>query len=538
MKYQPPYGSPGADDPYVNGDPTIARQGSIIPAQAVEHPQREIVELIEKSGIAPADTELNQLTYAARRQFINFCVDSGAANAMSVALDPPLNSYSQGMPLRVLVAHNNTGPTTINVNSVGNRPVVRADGAQLQPNDLRAGMIALLVDDGTKFQMVNFQGFNSNTITTNTYTIHIPYVQDTGSPNALVANFSPAITTFNNGDLILVRVAYANTGGVLISINATGNYNLLRNDGQPLQSKDLIPGECILLEWNINYWQMMHMVRSQVYMKLTADLTLYIRTDGNDANDGSQNDAAHAFLHIQAAVEYVRRSFLISGRTVVLQLGIPGTYSGPGNNSLSGNCSIEISNLPGSIVIKGDDNNPSSYILMGSTNAQTSYPSCIAISGSGTDVTCAGVTFSNQSDNNHVVQCFANATIRINNCNWSGLGTIGAHVATFNGAAWLYGYFHTYSQASAFLSSMGGDVHLPAWFSLTNTHGINFSRAFIDLFNAYGEVDYGFAGFTGGASGPHFNIVANSVLLTNGPQDFLPGNQPGQSDSSSVYYGT
>ena len=58
------YGAPGADDSYVNGDPSIARQGSIIPAQAVEYPQREIVEatvarfgridvLVNNAGAAP-----------------------------------------------------------------------------------------------------------------------------------------------------------------------------------------------------------------------------------------------------------------------------------------------------------------------------------------------------------------------------------------------------------------------------------------------------------------------------------------------------
>ncbi|NLW92496.1 MAG: hypothetical protein GXY34_12985, partial [Syntrophomonadaceae bacterium] len=34
----------------------------------------------------------------------------------------------------------------------------------------------------------------------------------------------------------------------------------------------------------------------------TGNITLYVRTDGSDSNDGSANDAAHALLTIQAAV--------------------------------------------------------------------------------------------------------------------------------------------------------------------------------------------------------------------------------------------
>ena len=40
--------------PYVNGDPTIGQEGSIPPAAAFEHPQREIVNLIKNATFSPA----------------------------------------------------------------------------------------------------------------------------------------------------------------------------------------------------------------------------------------------------------------------------------------------------------------------------------------------------------------------------------------------------------------------------------------------------------------------------------------------------
>lgn len=51
MRYNQPYGLPDEvvpfDHPYVNGDPSIARQGSIPPAESIEYPQREIIKVIQ-----------------------------------------------------------------------------------------------------------------------------------------------------------------------------------------------------------------------------------------------------------------------------------------------------------------------------------------------------------------------------------------------------------------------------------------------------------------------------------------------------------
>ena len=61
MRYQPPYGVSDRTRPYINGDPSHGRQGSIPPAAAFEQPQRELVGLIAKSGFTPSDTNLLQL---------------------------------------------------------------------------------------------------------------------------------------------------------------------------------------------------------------------------------------------------------------------------------------------------------------------------------------------------------------------------------------------------------------------------------------------------------------------------------------------
>lgn len=56
---------------------------------------------------------------------------------------------------------------------------------------------------------------------------------------------------------------------------------------------------------------------------LTAKKTLYVRMDGNDANDGSADDAAHAFRTINAAIEYATsRYVLINGIGINIGAGV------------------------------------------------------------------------------------------------------------------------------------------------------------------------------------------------------------------------
>ena len=109
MKYVQPYGISDADAPYINGDPSIARQGSIPPAAAFEHPMREIVGVIQKNGLPPNSADLLQLVKGTRSQKVNFAEDTGSVNTLSVAFDPPITSYSLGLPIRVRCKNNNSG---------------------------------------------------------------------------------------------------------------------------------------------------------------------------------------------------------------------------------------------------------------------------------------------------------------------------------------------------------------------------------------------------------------------------------------------
>src|ERR1700756_1149686 len=124
MKYIPPFGVSDPDAGWVNGDPTVGRQGSIPPAAVFENPQREIIAVISKSGFTPTDTDLQQLAKSVRSQRMNYVEDTGSDSNMSLAFDPPLSSYTRGLTIRVRVRYTNSS-AAVRINAGSGNVFVR-----------------------------------------------------------------------------------------------------------------------------------------------------------------------------------------------------------------------------------------------------------------------------------------------------------------------------------------------------------------------------------------------------------------------------
>jgi hypothetical protein len=258
MKYVPPYGreSEGDSAQYINGDPSIGRQGSIPPANAFEHPMREIVHTIEKNWIYPSEYDLYQLVKATRSQRVNYAEDTGSANNISVAFDPPLGAYTVGLVLRVRMKVTNTGATRINAGT-GIAAVRKMSGADVAAGDLPAGAIATLVYDGTNFQLTNFGGAGGGTGTPlppEVFEVKIPYCVDTSTtPGIITANFSPAITALSAGDEIAVKVANTSPGPTIIYVNGLPPIHLQPNGGGMMLQGDIHAGNIVVFFYDGTY---------------------------------------------------------------------------------------------------------------------------------------------------------------------------------------------------------------------------------------------------------------------------------------------
>jgi hypothetical protein len=77
--------------------------------------------------------------------------DVGAANALSATQRPFPAAYAAGLRVRVKVANTNTGATTLNINSLGARPIVLNNGGALGGGELIADDIITLDYDGASW---------------------------------------------------------------------------------------------------------------------------------------------------------------------------------------------------------------------------------------------------------------------------------------------------------------------------------------------------------------------------------------------------
>jgi hypothetical protein len=64
MRYRQPHGISDPDASYVDGNTGTGTLGSVIPAEAVENPQREIVAVVEAAGLTPSAGDTTQLAQA------------------------------------------------------------------------------------------------------------------------------------------------------------------------------------------------------------------------------------------------------------------------------------------------------------------------------------------------------------------------------------------------------------------------------------------------------------------------------------------
>lgn len=235
-------------NPYFNHDNPLSRHT----LGRAERLNDIFVNIAEGFGKIPTIEQLQQGRFS-------YYEAAGTANALVVTMSPPITAYTAGLSVSVKIAEDNTGATTININGVGTVPLKRFDGQDLEAGDLKAGMVALIVHNGTQFRLASVHGAdtlgtaafrNATTSNTDTTAGRLLKVGDFG-----VGALGPSFTNFNDlNDGGLYGIAAAS--GALNTPNGGGEFYggvivLTRPDNPDRQAQiayESFPGDAI-------YWR-------------------------------------------------------------------------------------------------------------------------------------------------------------------------------------------------------------------------------------------------------------------------------------------
>jgi hypothetical protein len=237
-----------------------------------------------------------------------------------------------------------------------------------------------------------------------------------GTANDITVTLDPAPASYAEitGAVFSIVPSTSNSGAGTINVNALGAVALNQRDGAALRDRALVAGQPVQVICLGSSFRVLGITYPEVPVVLAANPIIYVRTDGNNANDGSANTAGAAFLTIQAAIDAAIRRFVLAGRSVTIQLGNAGTYG-----------AFSVPPTPGSLVIQGDVANQASYIISGTGSGGLSGTSGVT----GASVKIAGVTLRNGANNTNTLASVGGATIQLDRVTIDAVGTIGwAHL--------------------------------------------------------------------------------------------------------------
>lgn len=429
---------------------------------------------------------------------------SASANGLVATVKPGVSAY-EAFVAYAIKANNASvdGGTQANLGP-GLRNLSRADGSAIRKGDWAKGDIVIVIDDGERLRLA------SDPAEAPPAYWHAGAAIGAGA--AMAATVSPAITAYEDRLPVLLTFPNGVATGQVIALNGLVPVPLQRNDGSAIQSVDIPPGAPTPFACVGSALRLIGLGRGEV-QRIALNPTLYVRTDGNDGNDGLTNSAGGAFRTLAAALAKGTSQFNFASSALTIQFGTPGTYDSPG----------VIPRGTGTINIIGDANSANSYIIAGAGSpgqgsVQTSGP-----------VIFTGVTLRNTGSQSHgLAVTGSGSAILINTLVESSQTTTGAHLFTPSGDITIASGCILLGSAAAAFSSDGGRITINPSTSVTIANTPTFSNATAAATGGGKITLLGGAFVLGSANGQRYRVDSFANIQTNGagPNAF-PGSSAG-----------
>jgi hypothetical protein len=257
---------------------------------------------------------------------------------------------------------------------------------------------------------------------------------------------------------------------------------------------------------------------AQVREYLTAGRTYYVRTDGNDSNNGLANTPAGAFLTIQHAVDVVCTAIDINSQIVTIQV-VDGTYNYNAAVVLKDYVGI------GPIWLQGNTTTPANVPL-----SVTGASAIIATSG---NWVIKGFSITSTGANSDGISVDGLARVTYTQVNFGACGryhVFGSSGATVIGTG-------AYSISGGGYGHLGGGANTRIGLSsatVTVTGTPAFTTFALATFAS--TMEFYSTTFSGAATGKRYEATLNAVIYTSaGGANFFPGDSAGTTTTGGQY---
>lgn len=156
----------------------------------------------------------------------NNLITVAGTNALTGLAIPPLEGYAAGAQYTFIAQNTNTGPVTLDIDSLGVKDVTKFGANPLAPNDIIGGAMMLVEYDGTRFQLINATSNSFDSIT-------VDYIKETTTVSATAATGTINYDVATQSVLYYTSNASANWT-LNIRGSATATLNSLMATGQTI----------------------------------------------------------------------------------------------------------------------------------------------------------------------------------------------------------------------------------------------------------------------------------------------------------------
>jgi hypothetical protein len=350
-----------------------------------------------------------------------------------------------------------------------------------------------------------------------------------GTANALTLTIDPSFTTYAQllyAPIFLIA-GNTNTGATTLNINGIGALPLTKRDTAAMAAGDVLAGSGYILFYDGTRFRMYNFVASDIgsivvsiVPKSVPSPTLWVRTDGNDSNDGSANTTGAAMLTLQGAINKAADIFNLAGRILYVKMGNTGTYAG-----------FSTSHIPYCLV-QGNESNPDAYVITNQTKAGQWGPAgCV----SGT-LHLSGLRLSNLYTAHQTLEIAGGAHTILNTVSFQTPAAFPwSHIIVWQGGNLTVGTgaMKFVGSATAALAMAGGDCQFVSGSQIVLTGTPHFSIAFLHA-TLGSRVSIGGVGVTvsGASTGKKYHATGNSTVFLS--TTVLPGDLAGSAETGAV----